>query len=327
MKKCLVLDCDGTLWGWIATSSGSVLIDERYRQFQEACLALYKAGVILALASRNDIDVIWNVFDNHPDMVLRRESISAWWTGASQKAIGLAAISDELNIGLDSLVLFDDDQREREAVRSMVPEVHVIDVPGDPALYRETILNYDGFDTSTLTEEDLRRGSLYSDRKKRLQQKRDAVSEEEFLHGLGMRVTIEPVTTFSVRRVVQLCDRVHKFNLSGRKYSEGEVLDGHADVRTIRVSDRIGDMGIVGAIFIRDKYIVEQFVMSCRALNYGIQEAVLSELQRSLMLAEYVPTDDNRAVASLLSERGELSYNWTVLPVRCPGWIYIEARR
>ncbi len=81
-RKCLVLDCDGVLWGGTIGEDGLAGIKlgttfpgSAYREFQQEILNLHRRGVLLALCSKNNADDVWDVFDRHPDMVLRREHL------------------------------------------------------------------------------------------------------------------------------------------------------------------------------------------------------------------------------------------------------------
>ena len=69
-KKCLVLDCDNTLWGGVIGENGLSGIElgttypgSAFKEFQQEILNLYHRGVILALCSKNkmvasDVSVI-----------------------------------------------------------------------------------------------------------------------------------------------------------------------------------------------------------------------------------------------------------------------------
>ena len=94
-------------------------------------------------------------------MRLRLEDFAVFIANWNDKATNLRRIAAELNIGLDSLVLVDDNPAERSLVRRLVPEVDVIDLPEDPAGYRRCLADYLRFETVALTEEDLQRTEQY----------------------------------------------------------------------------------------------------------------------------------------------------------------------
>lgn len=45
-------------------------------------------------------------------------------------------IADEINIGLDSIVFFDDDPVNREFVRINLPQVETVESPGSIRIYK-----------------------------------------------------------------------------------------------------------------------------------------------------------------------------------------------
>ena len=114
-KKCLVLDLDNTLWGGILGEDGVDGIQlggdypgKAYSLWQHALLQLSHNGVILALCSKNnesDVDEVWQ---HNPNMVLKREHFGALRVNWQDKATNMRELSEDLNIGLDSMVFVDD---------------------------------------------------------------------------------------------------------------------------------------------------------------------------------------------------------------------------
>jgi len=76
-----------------------------YLHFQEAILEAANAGVILAICSKNNEDDVVEVFEKHPFQLIKFNKISAYRINWQDKASNIKEISDELNIGLDSIVL------------------------------------------------------------------------------------------------------------------------------------------------------------------------------------------------------------------------------
>ena len=56
--KCIVLDCDNTLWNGICGEDGpqGIVLDEPRRALQESLVAQHDAGMLLAIASKNNVD-------------------------------------------------------------------------------------------------------------------------------------------------------------------------------------------------------------------------------------------------------------------------------
>lgn len=118
-KKCIVLDLDNTLWGGIVGEDGFEGIELgpkppgiAFVEFQRH--ALCQRGVILAINSKNNPDDALMVLRYHPYMVLREENFAVLMINWNDKVCNMKEIAEELNIGLDSIVYFDDDPINRE---------------------------------------------------------------------------------------------------------------------------------------------------------------------------------------------------------------------
>ncbi len=109
IKKCLVLDCDNTLWGGIIGEDGIEGIKigpdwpgREFVGFQKAVLELYNQGVILAINSKNNYEDVMKVLREHPHMVLREEHFAAIQVNWDPKPQNMQKIAEQINIGLDS---------------------------------------------------------------------------------------------------------------------------------------------------------------------------------------------------------------------------------
>ena len=132
-KKCIVLDCDNVLWGGILSEDGiegihlgNSGLGREYQDFQRFLLNLYYHGVILTVCSKNDEYDVLRVFREHSGMLLREEHIACFKINWNDKPANIKAIKSELNINLDSIVFIDDSIFEIEAVKSVLPDVTVI---------------------------------------------------------------------------------------------------------------------------------------------------------------------------------------------------------
>ena len=135
-RKVLVLDCDNTLWGGTVGEDGleglqlgQDGIGQAYLDFQSAARSLARKGLLLALASKNDEADVWQIFDGHAAMVLRRADIASYRIDWSEKSENIGAMAEELGLSLDSFVFWDDNPLEREKVRRELPQVLTPEVP------------------------------------------------------------------------------------------------------------------------------------------------------------------------------------------------------
>jgi FkbH-like protein len=324
-RKCLVLDLDNVLWGGVIGESriGGIQLGHTYpgnvfHQFQQAVLQLHHRGVILAINSKNNREDVEGVFQTHPDMVLRWEhfaSVRINWHG---KPENMLEIAQEVNIGLDSLVFFDDDPVERAMMCQALPQVVTLEVPDDPVRYARILLGSGVFDKLSFTDEDRQRGAMYQGQVARRGFEKSAMSLEDFLKSLEMAVTIRPVNGSSFARVLELIHKTNQFNLTTRRHGASQLKEMTKSpgwgVFSLRAADRFGDNGIVGVAILHAQQTtvkLDTFLLSCRVIGRGIETALLSFLvdwaktrEVSAIDAEFVPTAKNAPAADFLSRHG-----------------------
>jgi FkbH-like protein len=323
--KCLVLDLDNTLWGGAAGDDGisGIQIGDDYpgnvfKAFQNAVLGLKDRGVLLAIASKNDEAPVKQIFDEHPDMVIRWDDFSITRVNWNAKSESLKEIAAELNIGIDALAFFDDNPVEREEVRLHAPEVSVINVPKSPLDFVDSVFASGLFDDTALSAEDADRTHHYQSESRRKEFRESAASMDDFLTGLKMEVTLDSVGPETIARATQLIGKTNQFNLTTRRYSQNSlqrmVDDSAYDVRWVRLSDRYGDSGIVGLTIIcfdSKVAIIDSFVMSCRVMNRKVEQAMLCDAvdraksrNCTSMRGSYIATKRNAIVSGFYMESG-----------------------
>jgi FkbH-like protein len=330
-KKCLVLDCDNTLWGGIIGEDGLSGIKlgrthpgSSYYEFQQEVLNLYHRGILIALCSKNNENDVWDVFRNHPDMLLKEQHISTAEINWHDKAMNIRKIARDLNIGLDSMVFIDDSEFEVNLIKKELPEVETILFAKDQAVHFRTILaDFGAFDTLTISQEDWERGKMYkaeASRKKVMLQTSDM---DGYYQSLDMIAEIRFADDFSVPRIAQLTQKTNQFNLTTRRYSEADikkfVTEGASDVIYLKLKDRFGDLGIVGVCVL--KYadcaaFIDSFLLSCRALGRGVEDLLLINALKisqkrgyCAVNAGYVPTLKNQQAELFYPKRGFIEFN------------------
>ncbi len=317
-RKCIVVDLDNTLWGGIVGEVGfeGICLGQNppgnaYVEFQKTLLGYYNRGMILAINSRNNPEDVFRVLREHPDQILREHHFGCIVVNWEDKAANLVRISEELNIGLDSLVFVDDDPHNCELVRGSLPQVLTLQVPRDVSKINRMLLELNEFDALGLTAEDRQRGQMYAAERSRREIRSNSVDMESFLADLQIRVKVSRADPFSIPRIAQLTQRTNQFNATTRRYSPADVerLAGDKGTRVYAVSasDRFGDSGIVGAAVVcveGDAWRLDSFLMSCRVLGRRIEDAFLAR----------IATD--AAEASALRLVGEVIFTKKNIPAR-----------
>ncbi len=325
MTKCVILDLDNTTWGGILGDDGADNIEIGhtdvglvFRRFQYAMLELKRRGILLAICSKNHLEPVLSVLDNHPDMVLRRSDFAAIVANYEDKVSNIREIQQKLNIGFDSLVFLDDSPFERDHVRTALPEVMVPELPEDPADYLKALAKYNLFEGKLVTEEDRYRQQYYQADEERAALKNRYQDFSSYLHDLKMQAKIAGFSEFTLPRVLQLIQRSNQFNLTTIRYSEAELKDISTDANCvpicIQLTDRIGDNGIIAVVILRQQaqeMHIDSWIMSCRVLGRGVEELTLNCIasaakthQCNKLIGRYLPTPKNAMVADLYPRLG-----------------------
>jgi FkbH-like protein len=356
-RKCLVLDCDGTLWGGIVGEDGVSGIKlgsgspgAGFVAFQQEVLSLSQRGVILAICSKNNAADVREVFERHPDMLLREEHISAWQVNWNDKASNIRQIARDLNIGLDSLVFVDDSAFECGLIQDQLPDVAVLSMDGDPSTFRSRLAANGFFDSLTLSAEDRERGRHYAAEHQRQRMEEASVNLEDYLKKLELVAGIEMAREETIPRVSQLTQKTNQFNLTTRRYGEGAIRtfaeDPNTDVMTLTLADKVSSLGLVGVAIIRyasNRAEIDTFLMSCRALGRGAEDALLAAVLNraawrgfSRITGRYEPTERNAMVEKFYGRHGfeptgsdnqglEWSRSLGDAPVQGPRWVRVES--
>lgn len=323
-RKCLVLDCDNVLWGGVAAEEGPTgvrlggLSGRAYRDFQREVVRLWAEGVLLCLCSKNEEAVVWEMFDRHPDMLLRREHIAAARINFESKADNLLSLAEELGLPLDSMVFADDSDYEIGLCRHRLPEVAVLPLPADrPERFVPLLRECGLFDRLRITEEDRSRGRYYRDDVKRRRAAVEYPDEASYTRFLQTKVEIRPADEWDIPRIAELSARTHQCNLANTALTEAELerlcRSASAEVLALRASDVFGDMGLVAAcllIFSGEKAVIEGFWMSCRVLARGFEQQLLetcrnrAAVRGCALTGRYCPNGRNGRFASFYLENG-----------------------
>ncbi|MFD0574863.1 HAD-IIIC family phosphatase [Dactylosporangium darangshiense] len=355
--KCLVLDLDNTLWGGVLGDDGPEHLDvgtlypgNAYLETQRTALALRRQGVLLAISSKNDPDLVERVFAEHPGLALRTADFSTTAVNWLSKDGNVAAIAEELGIGLDSIVFADDSRFECELVAGFLPSVNVVHLAGDPAEHAGRLVTEGHFDVLSTTDTDRQRPELYRARAERQRHRAEhPASAAEYLRTIGLSVSVRTADAFMLPRIRQLRLRTNQFTLLGPGAGppDTEAADGTRDRRVLgfEATDRFGDEGLVGAVWLAGdgrRWLIENFVMSCRVFSRGIEFAVLQDVIDRAVAASAVRLDAsfrstgrNGAAKAFLDEagfaptgaaEGVARYTLPLVPAPspCPDWITLR---
>jgi len=289
-----------------------------------------KAGMLLCLCSKNNEKDALEVFDRRTDMLLKREHLVAWRLNWNSKSENIKSLAKELNLGLDSFILLDDNPVECADVKINCPAVLTLQLPSSPESFARFLNHIWAFDHAGATQEDENRTRMYQQNAERRRFRDQTLSLKDFLQGLQLRVEIADATEQELSRVSQLTYRTNQFNFTTIRRSENEIRQflqrAGARCLVVRVSDRFGDYGLVGVVMYAsgvDRFKVDTFLLSCRVLGRGVEHAVLSSLgQRALndgkkfVELNYAPTEKNLPALEFLKSIGGESGSSSTFPAK-----------
>lgn len=279
--KCLVLDCDNVLWGGILSDDGiggiwlgSEGLGREYQEFQRFVHLLWLHGVIITICSKNNEEDVRHAFREHGGMLLREEQVACFQCNWNPKAGNIFAIAEKLNIGPADMVFVDDSIFEVEAVKAQIPEIKTILYERD-TIY-EKMACFCLRASIDLCETQLRT-QTYQSNEKRAMLRQQAVSFEDYVASLDMKLDIHETTVSESARMAELSQRTNKCT-NGTRYTKEQIQKKIASagysLYTVCLLDRFSDLGIIGALGIHDGEI-DLFSLSCRALGRGVEERIL----------------------------------------------------
>jgi amino acid adenylation domain-containing protein/FkbH-like protein len=326
--KVIVLDCDNTLWKGVCGEVGAhgVEVLPEFKKLQQFMLQQREQGMLLCLCSKNSEEDVIAVLTQHPDMILRKEHISAHRINWNKKSDNIRSLAKELGLGLDSFIFIDDNPIEYAEVVAGVPEVLSLQLPNAQANIPHFLQNVWFFDHFKVTDEDKNRAITYQDNSARERYKVHAGSMTEFISGLDLQVEISQLSSVDITRAAQLTQRTNQFNLTTIRRTEAEILDlvnYKFECRNVRVKDRFGDYGLVGLLFFKilDNIIqVDTFLLSCRVLGRGVEHAIISQLGKESLTREvksielkYFPTKRNEPALKFLQSISDKQVHGNIL--------------
>lgn len=315
-KKGLVLDLDNTLWGGIVGDDGvdgieigqETNLGQVYAEFQEYVKMQKNLGIVLAVDSKNEEEnAIAGL--NHPDAPLKPDdfvSIKANWNPKSEN---MKAIASELTLLPESLVFVDDNPAEREIVRAQIPGAVAPELDC-PEHYIRLIDHSGFFETTSISEDDMKRNEMYMANKKRAALEESFADYSDYLKSLEMEAEIKPFEKMYMPRIAQLTNKSNQFNLTTKRYTQADIEEAAANPNNItlygRLKDKFGDNGIValsaGHVDGSDLHI-DLWLMSCRVLKRDMEFAMMDELVNqaksrgvTTIYGYYYPTAKNKMV-------------------------------
>ncbi|MDR0947752.1 MAG: HAD-IIIC family phosphatase [Ruminococcus sp.] len=298
-KKCLILDCDGVLWDGILEEN-DIHITDKFKKFQTFVYQLFRRGVILAIASKNNPDDVKRTFKT-PGMILKEEYIAAFAVNWENKPENIKHIAKVLNIGLDSCVFVDDTPFEVEAVSELCPGV--TSLLFDEHIYEKlSVFNLKPYLIDIDENAIASRMGTYQTNWLRENLRRSSADFDEFIRKLEIVCEIRRSKPDEFSRIAELSKRTNQMS-NGIRLTENMVINrSHVgNFYIVNLKDKFSDLGLVGAIYVYGD-VLELFCMSCRAMGRGIEQRMIDFIKahHNIKKFEYEDTGKNEGLKKLL---------------------------
>ena len=285
-RKVVVVDLDNTLYDGVLGEDGAagVTVTEGHRVLGRGLAALRRAGVLLAISSKNDSADVAEFLAGHAGPLgLGPDDFSAVAAGWDPKPAALQGIAARLGVGTDSLVFVDDNPAELAQVAERLPDVALVRAADGHGTWQQLSRLPGTYTLAADAAADVRAADLAA------QRDRDALragsaDRAHYLAALGMRLAFAVNAPGDTARVHQLSHKTNQFNLALRRMSEQDAAAAaqppHLTL-TVRVSDAFSDSGLVGALVARvdgRRAVVEEVLLSCRVLGRHVEDLGLAAL-------------------------------------------------
>jgi len=319
-KKGLITDLDDTLWagilGEVGVSGISWNLDQHSHMhglYQQFLASLASAGVLLAVASKNDSLLVQKAFERK-DLLLSRDCIFPFEVHWNRKSESVQRILEGWNISPDAVVFIDDSPMEVAEVKTAFPSIEGIVFPKSDYLAIWQVLHSlrDLFGKPILSAEDSLR--LQSLRQMNAQKESlVSLSADDFLRTAGARIQFTLLKDNSNPRALELVNKTNQFNLNGKRFTEGEWVRYLQDPNSFLViasyTDKFGPLGRI-AVMVGKRFgqqvRLDSWVMSCRAFSRRIEFQCLKYIFEKFDVTDvefdFQPTDRNYPLQECLKE-------------------------
>jgi FkbH-like protein len=303
-RKGLITDLDDTLWAGILGEIGVEGISwdmpghaHMHGLYQQFLAALASAGVLLAVASKNDPALVEQAL-GRSDILLSRDSLFPLEIRWGPKSESVRRILETWNIAPGDVIFIDDSPMEVAEVRSAFPQMECVRFPkGDyQALWDLLKRLRDCFGKGVVSPEDeIRLQSIRATSTLRSSLQERGLGVEAFLRDAEASITFCLGTDARDSRAFELINKTNQFNLNGKRFSESEWLsflrDPAAFLLTASYEDKYGQLGKIAVVMGKmgsRKLYVNAWVMSCRAFSRRIEHQCLKFLLDKLGADEIV---------------------------------------
>ena len=323
-KKGLIIDLDDTLWAGILGEIGVDGISwdiaghaHMHGLFQQFLASLASAGVLLAVASKNDPALVEEALARR-DILLPRERIFPVEAHWGPKSASVERILKTWNIAPQDVVFIDDSPMEVAEVHAAFPSVECLVFPKNDyqAIWDLLKRLRDSFGKDTISREDeVRSRSLRNAEAFRNSIRAPGYGVDNFLRDAEAVISFSLKADVRDNRAFELINKTNQFNLNGKHFSDSQWRSFFQDptvfLLTAEYEDKYGPLGKIAVVMGKTDgptVHINAWVMSCRAFSRRIEHQCLRYLFKKLnadeILFDFQATPRNGPMQNFLSELG-----------------------
>lgn len=293
-KKGLITDLDDTLWagilGEVGTEGISWHLDRHthlHGLYQQFLGSLASAGVLIAVASKNDRALVEQAFERK-DLIISKENVYPVEVHWARKSESAQRILKTWNIGPEAVVFIDDSPMEVAEVKAAFPEMECVVFPKNdyPAMWDLLKRLRDLFGKDVISEEDsIRLKSIRGASALRESWDVAGGSLDDFLQSADALVRVTFGKQAGDGRAFELINKTNQFNVNGKRLSDAAWMAYLSDpatfLMTVSYEDKYGPLGKISVLLgrVQGKVLrVDSWVMSCRAFSRRIEYQCLKQL-------------------------------------------------
>ena len=296
--KAIISDLDNTLYKGILGEdnlNGLVLTSE-YKLLQEKILKLFNHGVLINLVSKNNAREVDILMSSAQIINIPKEKFTYIIASWKKKSESVSSILQKLNFDQESTAFIDDNPRELFEIGLSHPRILAIDASNPSEVIN--ILGCDIFSKSKIsTIESGQRSKDIQANEIRFKKLSSKKTSQNILRLMGTKIMSKSVeSVFEIERAEELFRKTNQFNFSNQR-SKMEVTINKQVTGCIisSLSDIYSDSGIISAL----KYVVEpnsdmivqEFVISCRALGREVERLILKSILKCCAEEEIFKVD------------------------------------
>ncbi len=296
-KKVLITDFDNVMWRGVIGEDGLDGIQHEahgagyvHYVYQTYLKKLKNAGILIAGVTRNDEKLANWPFDSGI-MPLKKDDFVAIMASYNAKSSQIIALSEQLNLPLDSFIFVDDNPLELEEVSNRCPQIECIAFPKkaeDFIFCLEKIVSY--FNIKGITQEDSSRTELYRARAAAVIPSTDSGADlTDFLAALDMKIQVKHCSLETSTRPIQLINKTNQFNANGNRTNPEDtesLLEQGKKLVSFGLADKHGNHGEIAVILFDENNLLEYFVMSCRVFQRRVEFFILLWIYKNMQLKE-----------------------------------------